>query len=299
MERDIWKRITKAINRIKPTRLRNEVYTNREVLAVLLWASIHDRPISWACKRSSWPMQAWRRRLPDQSTMSRRLRNRDIAVLQRHVLCLVQEDGSDATMIAIIDGKALQLSENTRDPDARTGRGVGGYAKGYKLHALIDDQWRVLAWRVRPLNVAECLVAQDLMRDATRLPNNRLVPHTIVLGDASYDSNRLHLRAATLGLQMIAPRRKPHLGVSTNRKHHPSRLRSVRITEGEGAAARMKWFNSKRGGIERYFGALASAGTGLDHLPTWIRRLHRCQLWVGAKLIVHAARIRHMKSIVA
>lgn len=299
MERDIWNRITKAINRIKPTRLRNEVYTNREVLAVLLWANLHDRPISWACKRSSWPMQAWRRRLPDQSTMSRRLRHRDIAVLQRHVLSLIQEDGSDATMVTIIDGKALQLSENTRDPDARTGRGVGGYAKGYKLHALIDDKWRVLAWRVRPLNVAECLVAQDLLRDAARSPILKLAPKTIVLGDASYDSNRLHLRAATLGLRMIAPRRKPHLGVSTNRKHHPSRLRSIRITEGDGAAVRMRWFNSKRGGIERYFGALASSGTGLDNLPTWARRLHRCELWVGAKLIINAARIRHRKTIAA
>lgn len=299
MERDIWKLIVKAINRLAPTRSRNAVYTDPQILAVLLWASLHDRPISWACKRCNWPMQAWRRNLPDQSTMSRRLRRPDILELQRRALSLVQEYGGDATMIAIIDGKALQLSENTRDPDARTGRGVGGYAKGYKLHALIDDQWRVHAWRVLPLNVAECLVAQDLMRDAVRLSNTRLVPHTVVLGDASYDSNRLHLRASVLGLQMIAPRRKPHLGVSTKRKHHPSRLRSVLITEGEGAAARMKWFNSIRGGIERYFAALASAGTGLDQLPTWIRRLHRCQLWVGAKLIVHAARIRHIKSIAA
>lgn len=297
MERDIWKRITKAINRIKPTRLRNEVYTNREILAVLLWASLYGRPISWACKRPNWPKQAWRRRLPDQSTMSRRLRHRDIAVLQRRVMSLVQEDGSDATMIAIIDGKALQLSENTRDPDARTGRGVGGYAKGYKLHALIDDQWRVLAWRVRPLNVAECLVAQDLLRDAARSSIFKLVPRTVVLGDASYDSNRLHLRAATLRVQLIAPRRKPHLGVSSKRKHHPSRLLSVRITEGDGAAVRMRWFNSKRGCIERYFGALASSGTGLDYLPTWVRRLHRCELWVGAKLIINAARIRLRKEI--
>jgi hypothetical protein len=46
------------------------VYDNRTVIAVLLWAALHDRPIVWACQRSSWPVQAWRRRLPDQSTMS-------------------------------------------------------------------------------------------------------------------------------------------------------------------------------------------------------------------------------------
>ncbi len=98
---------------------------------------------------------------------------------------------------------------------------------------------------------------------------------------------------------MIAPRRKPHLGISKNRKHHSSRLYSVRFTEGDGAESRMKWFNRIRGGIERYFGALASVGTGLDHLPTWARRLHRCEVWVGAKLIVQAARIRCLKSIAA
>lgn len=299
MERDIWKRLVLAINRLEPTRLRNAVYTDREILAVFFWAALHDRPISWACRRANWPMQAWRRKLPDQSTMSRRLRRPDILELLRRVLSLVQEDGVDATMLAIIDGKALELSEHTRDPDARTGRGVCGYAKGYKLHVLIDDGWRVLAWRVRPLNEAECLVAQDLLRDAARWSSLGLAPHTIMLADASYDSNRLHLRAATLGVQMIAPRRKPHLGLAGNRTHHPSRLLSVRITEGDGAAARMMWIHRERDGIERYFGTLASSGGGLDHLPTWVRRLHRCERWVGAKLIINAARIRHRRSIAA
>ena len=33
--------------------------------------ALYDRSINWACQRGHWPFQAWRRRLPDQSTMSR------------------------------------------------------------------------------------------------------------------------------------------------------------------------------------------------------------------------------------
>ena len=111
----------------------------------------------------------------------------------------------------------------TQSTHTRSGRSDGtrsaaadGYAKGYKLHALIDDGWRVLAWRVRPLNEAECLTAQGLLRDAARSSSPGLVPHTVMLADTPYDSNRLHRRAATLGVQMIAPRRKPHLGLAGN-----------------------------------------------------------------------------------
>ena len=89
MERELWKLIIAAMKRLPRTRSRNAVYSDSEVLAVLLWAVLHDRPISWACVRRHWPPQAWRRRLPDQSTMSRRLRTdatRDqLAVVLTHV----------------------------------------------------------------------------------------------------------------------------------------------------------------------------------------------------------------------
>lgn len=299
MERDLWRRVVAALKRVPRTRPRNAVYEDREILAVLLWAALHDRPVSWACERANWPHQAWRRRLPDQSTMSRRTRRPGMPALLRHVLSRLQASEHGPAPILIVDGKALELSEHTRDPDARTGRGVGGYSKGYKLHTLIDEHRRVLAWRVRPLNEAECTLAQGLMRDASRWSRSLLAPGAIVIGDASYDSNRLHLRAATLGLQLIAPRRKPDRGLAINTRHHRSRLRSVAITEGRGADRRRRWLAAKRGEIERFYGTLASAGTGLSHLPTWVRRLHRCELWVGAKIIIDAARSQRRGGIAA
>ncbi len=39
--------------------------------------------------------------------------------------------------------------------------------------------------------------------------------------------------------------------------------------------------------IERFFGQLGNVGFGLGPLPNWVRRLHRVQLWVHAKLILY------------
>ncbi len=75
MERELWRSVTRAIRRLPRWWPRGAVYDNRQVLAVLLWASLHGRSVSWACQRGHWPVQAWRRALPDQSTMSRRLRD--------------------------------------------------------------------------------------------------------------------------------------------------------------------------------------------------------------------------------
>jgi len=74
MERDLWKSIVNALSRAPQRWPRNGCYSNRQILAVFFWAALHDRPISWACRRCNWPSAAWRRALPDQSTMSRRLR---------------------------------------------------------------------------------------------------------------------------------------------------------------------------------------------------------------------------------
>ena len=285
MEREIWQVVTASLKRLPRTRPRGAVYTDPEILAVALWAALHDRPISWACRRASWPRQAWRRRLPDQSTMSRRLRRSEILKKMRQLVAVIQRHRLSSAIL-LVDGKAFEVSEHTTDPDARIGRGVARYAKGYKLHALIDDRRQLLAWRVHPLNQAESVVAQSLLRDA----GPRLKPGAVLLGDAAYDSNRLHLRAAVHRIQLIAPRQKPDRRLANDRHHHRNRLRSVVLTEGRGSRKRKQWLADRRTTIERYFGVLASVGGGLSSLPAWSRRLHRCRIWIAAKLVVLTAR---------
>lgn len=294
MERDIWTLIRAALRRLPRTRRRNEVYSDAQVLAVLLWAALHGRPVSWACERRHWPMQAWRRKLPDQSTVSRRLRKPGTMLALYQLACLLQRDRSPGEVL-VIDGKPLEVSEHTSDPDARNGRSAGRFARGYKVHAIVDPVTGMfVAWDVQPLNVSEMTVgARMLRRRRVAWPAGALL-----LGDGFYDSNPLHAAAARRGLQLVAPRRRPGTGLS-NCRHHPNRLESIRLTEGADASIWRTVLAPQRTAIERFFSALVCCGTGLSGLPPWVRRLHRVRAWVNAKVCIHAARISLRMAIAA
>lgn len=294
MERDLWKLIVAALRRLPRRWRRNAVYCDAQILAVLFWAALHDRPIVWACRRRNWPPQAWRRVLPDQSTLSRRLRDPSMKTCIMDVLRVLQEQHGVSDRL-VVDAKALSVSEYSTDRDARTGWGAGCYMKGYKLHVLIDAKWRVLAWRVRPMNEAESVVACDLVRDAA---SAQVLPtKVIMLGDAAYDSNPLYGIASTHGVRLIAPRRKPNRGVRAPR-NHPQRLESIALTE-QGDPSIRATLGRMRDTVERFFGALASVGGGLAALPPWARRQHRSELWSGAKLAINAARITQRRRLAA
>jgi len=290
MERELWRRIVWALKRLPRWSPRNAVYNNREVLAVLLWAALHDRSILWACRRFNWPVQAWRRRLPDQSTMSRRLR--DPQLIEDLTVMMAKLQRGAPCDVLIVDGKPLPVSEYSGDPEARDGWGAGRHALGYKLHVLIDAAQRLLAWEIRPMNEAECVVAADLLRQAAR--HGTLPAQALMLGDASYDSNRLHQTAETFQIRLIAPRRKAKRSISASHRQHPGRLLSIQLMERDAISANR--CRAARTAVERYLGTLASVGGGLHALPAWARRLMRVRLWVGAKLAIHAARYRHHHS---
>lgn len=285
MERGLWTLVTRSLRVVPRRRPLRTRYTNREILAVLLWAALHDRSILWACRRSSWPASAWRRRLPDQSTMSRRLRDPALVDDLTPLLTHLQRHLPEGTAL-IVDGKPLPVSAFTSDPDAAQGWGAGRHRHGYKLHAIIDDAHRLIAWALRPMNDAECTVAAGLIASA----DPHAVAGKVLLADASYDSNPLHEACEKAGVRLVAPRRRPGLGVCKNRRHHPQRLACREAFERGEDGALAELHRKVRPTIERFFGTLATWGGGLWGLPAWSRRLHRVTLWVGAKLALDAAR---------
>lgn len=295
MERDIWRVIVAALRRLPRRCSSGQRYTNREVLAVLLWAALHDRSVLWACQRRHWPMQAWRRRLPDQSTMSRRLRCADVLDDLHALVHLVQAafDDQDNGVLRV-DGKALAVSNYSDDPDAANGWGAGQHQRGYKLHALVANAKRLVDFRVEPMNTQESVVAGELLRGAQRA--GRVVFAGVVLGDASYDSNPLHALAGACGMLLLAPRRRPETNLSKTRKHHPGRVLSTALLEPHPSL--LKWMRDKRSVVEHYFGGL-SAAAGLNRLPAWVRTLPRVRVWVAAKLVLNAARIARLHVNVA
>ena len=285
MERELWIVIRRGLRALPRRRVRNAVYTDEQVLAVLLWAALHQRPVSWACKRSSWPVQAWRRQLPDQSTMSRRLRDPVIPGLMRRLAQRIQRDLPPGRVL-MTDGKAFMLEDRTHDRDASVGRGSGRFARGYKLHAIVDDQHRVCAWGVMPLNHAEQCQTRALLGE---LRGERRAGRRLLLGDAGYNSNRLFAAARGAGLRLLAPRCKPHTGLGW-RKHDRDRLSSMRLIEQRGGWMGRMLFGL-RTGVERYFAGLSSGVVSGGNLPPWARRLHRVRCWIDAKVIINAARV--------
>lgn len=202
MQRELWRLIRESLRRLPRRRLRNAVYTDAEVLAVLLWAALHQRPVSWGVKRSSWPPQAWRRRLPDQSTMSRRLRDPAVPGLMRELAARIQQRLPPGRVL-MTDGKAFMLENRTGDRDAANGRGSGRMARGYKLHVITDDRHRLYAWTILPLNHAEQPQTRALLGQlrGERRPGRRLL-----LGDAGYNSNSLFAAAREAGLRLTEAR---------------------------------------------------------------------------------------------
>jgi hypothetical protein len=287
MERDLWKIIVATLKRLPPTRPANAVFTDPQILAVYLWAALHDRPVSWATQRTNWPMQAWRRALPDQSTMSRRMRTDSMRTALNDVLMRVQHHVPDGRLL-FTDGKAFAVGAYTTDPEAANGHGTRGYARGYKLHIITDDRDHVHGWDVLPMNKAESVTTQAIMR--TMPPPRRA---RLMIADAGYDSNYLYEQVALRGMRLIAPRRKPRRGLG-QRAHHDHRLSAIELTERRGG---WMWpmLKKRRWQIERFFAGLVTSCVGAFGLPTWVRRLHRVRAWIGAKLIINAAQIARLQ----
>jgi hypothetical protein len=287
MERGFFQAVQRALRPLRRARGRGQRFADADIVLVALWAALHDRPVSWACRRENWPTARHRRRLPDQSTMSRRLRTRPVLALIELLLAAAAHVGAAPSRCAALDGRAMVVSRYTGDRHALKGWGRGRFELGYKLHALVDAHTgRLLEHLVAPLNVAESVAARVLLRRA--VAKGLLAKDAVVLADANYDSNKLHRCAASLRLRLIAPRRVRGQGLGRNAPggHHPSRLLSLLATEHcpTLAAALVR----RRGTVERTFARQVCTGLGLRDLPPWARTIQRVRAWVALKLLLHA-----------
>ena len=173
----------------------------------------------------------------------------------------------------------------SKDPDARFGRAAGHVGKGYKLHAAWGSRPLPEAWEVAPLNEHEIKVAGRLFGQ---------LPGGYAVADANYDATALFDRAAACGYQLVAEQVDNNPGTG----HHsqsPHRLRCIALL---GTPFGRELF-ALRAGIERAFGNATAFAGGLGPLPAWVRRRHRVEQWVWAKLLINAARIRYRQGLAA
>ncbi len=288
MERGLFQIVQASLRSLRRRKRPGQRFTDADIVLVALWAVLHDRSIDWACRGENWPLSRYPRSLPDQSTMSRRLRSPSVTLLVQMVTLALARAFAPCG-VAVLDGRALELSRFTRDRHARRGWGRGRFAKGYRLHTLVDaSAGRILVHLITPLNVAENVAARVLLTRARDL--GLLAPGATIIADANYDSNPLHRHASDLGMRLIAPRRKPGtgLGWSAVGGHHINRLLSIIAMEFNAASTAA--ITSTRTIVERTFSRQVCTAGGLRDLPAWVRTMPRIRIWVDLKVCLHNLR---------
>ena len=273
MEGQVWCMLEELLSYVdgKPARCR---YSDRDILRVILWATLKDRPMVWACQPRNWWSVCRPASLPDPSTVSRRWNRQQ---LQETAYALHERSVHQFGTVgryAAIDGRPLSIGGCSKDPDARSGRAAGGMGKGYKMHAVVDGRNVILAYAVRPMNEAEPTVARALLPKTPR-------EVVRVVGDGAYDSIRLHRVAETTGRKLYTPLRENRVG----RRQQPRRLQLLRLLQRSVGQRLLK----SRDQIERTFGQSSTISFGFKGLPAWARRSHRVFRWVWGKNLIHHA----------
>ena len=268
----------------KPRNIGRCTFTNEDITLVWFWSVLHDRPVSWACKRCNWPIHLRRRELPSSSTMSRRLRSKAVKTLVYTIEEETVRKQGQPSCYWMIDGKPLVVSAISKDRQAGYGRAARGKAKGYKLHAIVSTDGCYAAWRIAPMNKDERVMARRLVREG------RIEGYLV--GDGNYDSNLLHkVCGERSNVQLVTPPRGGCGKIKRRKRQSPGRKRSLELQENpQPDFARRLLFD--RNEIERQFGKLTSWGGGLTHLPPWARTHRRVFRWVQAKLILNSLKRR-------
>jgi hypothetical protein len=285
MDRDQWhsvlasiKQSDRALGRAKRMR-----YPCWLIVAMYVWSVAHDRPLCWACTRAHYTRWFRPSRLPSVSQFTRRIKtSRCQAILQDVHDTLARREVPMA--ISYLDGKPLAVGSTSRDPDARSGRVCGGFAKGYKLHAWVTEDGRIPVWAVCGLNRHEAVVAAEMVTDAPVLSS-----HALVLADRNYDARRVYEAVALRGGGLLVPPRGFAVHPVALRQMGPLRREALSLWREHARSARS--VHRQRVCVEGVFSALCSAGGGLAPLPAWVRRTDRVRRWVGAKIILYHARL--------
>lgn len=290
MDQIQWKIIVTVIRKaIKSLpKSRRFKYSDFLIVAMYFWAVKHDRAMMWSCDKANYHSLFRPRKLPSISQFHRRVRSARVSAILQKVHDLMTP-GEQTQSCLIVDGKPLTVSNISKDPDARKGHVAGGFAKGYKLHAIMNLSGDFLTWCVRPLNEHEMPVATLLLETLPPLSTD-----AITLSDGNYDAHDFHKAVDAKGARLICHLR----GIA----EHPVTLRQMGHARRELLALAkqqpqaLKIALKQRRKIETRFGNLTTSGLG--PLPYFVRRLPRVRRWTGAKLCLYQAR-RHARKLAA
>jgi hypothetical protein len=278
MDRTIWVKLRAVVrgldDRPRDGRL---TFSDADIVLTLLWAVLHGRAVSWACRREAWPIFEMHVRRPSPARMSRRLRSPEVMGLIEKVRAALTHDPAGQLALAV-DGKVMRVARHSRDRSAT----FGGFGlRGYKLHLICDLEGRIVGFRVTPLHCHEAVMARRMIRP--------LRIDGYLLADTNYDSVALHKQCAAKGGQLVAPRMPSRRSKPPGRRYNlPARQRAVNMLECD-----LTGFGptllAQRDVIERVFGRLEMRYR-IGTPPPNIRGLRRVRTWIAAIVILELGR---------
>ena len=199
MSSQVWKTVYSTIRSVDksiPRCGRRVVYPDTLIVAMYFWCVFHDRPLCWAADRSNCRGAFRPRHLPSRSQFCRRLNSaRCQALLDAVYARLARTD--EPTPFSYLDGRALPVGPYTKDPEAERGYYAGGWARGYKLHAIVSEDGRFRHIRVESLNAAETVVAREMVEQASL--------GGVLLADGGYDDGKLYDAVARRRALLFTP----------------------------------------------------------------------------------------------
>lgn len=199
--------------------------------------------------------------------------------------------------LLVIDGSLLAANGHpprlrprprpATDPDASwTYTPTDGWVWGYHLHGVTTTGRGLapVAWRTTTAKVHETTQVAPLM---AQVPHWRGLRRAWLLGDGTYDSQRLVGLCATKRRRLLTP---VYIRRGTRRTMSPARQRRWRFVHG----LRGKRLLRRRTAIERYWGQLKAVFL-LDPLP--VTRLWRVQTYVTLVMVAYLAAVAYNGSM--
>ena len=250
-------------------------HSDATIVRVLLWAAMHDKSVNWACQAKHWPAELRPRRLPDQSTVSRRQYEPGVLTLIERFESHMREQ-LPTSDIKLIDGRPLCVGGCSKDPDAKSGHAAGHIQRGYKMHTLSNRHGVVEQWLITAMNGSETEAATLLLEHVTDA--------AYILADPNYDANHLYEKAGERGIQWLA---KPKNRKAKGLAHQRNSAHRVKVQPWLRDAVGQRVMNRELIRIEQVHAWQGWAHVGLRQLPQHVRRRHRVQLWVALKLVLY------------
>lgn len=260
-------------------------HSDELIVAMYYWSVAHDKPMVWACDRENYNRRFSPKRLPSQSCFSRRIRSPRCQHIMEQV-GMELADVKNPSGVNYVDSRPMPVGGCSKDVEARPGRVYGGKARGYRLHALVSDDKRLLNWAVTAMNEPETRSIHELIKTADSIGE-------VIIADAVFDASYLYDAVAKRGSTLIAAIRKDRLNSQLRRSHSsPQRIAAV-MNWKHGVS---QYLYKDRIMVEATFGNMSSYGGGLGPLPAWVRTHERVTRWIGAKIALYHARLKHRRA---